>query len=113
LTRPKFKHEFPTLFSAKEHYSYTRISDVDLTSEELQCANDVAYDSVEAEAALCYNASFGKICTGEQFRVLFTLMNQSAQHAVENLRIRVVVQRVSPDPEQAAKEKAPKEDVLM
>ena len=32
---------------------------------------------------------------------------------MENLRVRVVVQRVSPDPEQAAKEKAPKEDVLM
>jgi hypothetical protein len=40
-------------------------------------------------------------------------MNQSAQHAVENLRMRVVVQRVNPDPEQAAKEKNPKEDVLM
>ncbi len=79
----------------------------------MECANDIAYDGVESESALCYNASFGKICTGEQFRVLFTLMNQSGQHAVENLKMRVAVQRVNPDPEQAAKEKQPKEEVLM
>ena len=27
--------------------------------------NDVAYDGVETEAAVNYNPSFGKICTGE------------------------------------------------
>jgi hypothetical protein len=43
--------------------------------DELESMNDIAYDGVESEAALNYNASFGKICTGEQFRVLFTLMN--------------------------------------
>jgi hypothetical protein len=75
--------------------------------------NDIAYEGVESEAAINYNASFGKICTGEHFRVLFTLMNQNVNHPVENMHMRVVVQRVSADPEVAAKEKAPKEDELL
>lgn len=74
--------------------------------------NDIAYDGVESEAAINYNSSFGKICTGEQFRVLFTLMNQNNQHPIENLRMHVKVQRVNADPEIAAKEK-PKEDDLL
>lgn len=79
---------------------------------DLENSNDIAYDGIDAESALAYNSSFGKICTGEQFRVLFTLMNTSMQHPIENLKMKVVVQRVSSDPEQAAKEK-PKEDILM
>ena len=39
-------------------------------------------------------------------------MNTSGLHSVENLKMRVVVQRISSDPEQAAKEK-PKEELLM
>jgi hypothetical protein len=37
----------------------------ELDREELEAANDVAYDGVETESALNYNSSFGKICTGE------------------------------------------------
>jgi hypothetical protein len=33
--------------------------------EELEYMNDISYDGIDSEAALNYNASFGKICTGE------------------------------------------------
>ena len=86
----------------------------DFADESLECAHDIAYDGIETDCALSYNSSFGKICTGEQFRVLFTLMNVSGQHALENLRMRVVVQRVSADADQPGKDKAAvKEEVLM
>lgn len=81
----------------------------------MECAHDIAYDGIETDAALSYNSSFGKICTGEQFRVLFTLMNVSAQHALENLRMRVVVQRVNADADAVKDGKPPavKDEVLM
>ncbi len=41
-------------------------------------SNDISYDGIEADAAISYNPSFGKIYTGEQFKVLFTLMNTSS-----------------------------------
>ena len=34
-------------------------------SSTLLNANDINYDGVETDAALTYNSSFGKICTGE------------------------------------------------
>ena len=57
----------------------------------METANDIGYDGVEGDAALNYNSSFGKICTGEQFRVLFTLMNTSQQYAIEQLKMKVMV----------------------
>jgi hypothetical protein len=84
----------------------------DAERDVMENSNDIAYDGIEAEAAMNYNSSFGKICTGEQFRVLFTIMNTSQQYSIEQLKMKVIVQRVNPDPEIASKEK-PKEDILM
>ena len=84
----------------------------DIQRDVLENSNDIAYDGIEGDAAINYNSSFGKICTGEQFRVLFTIMNTSQQYSIDQLKMKVIVQRVSSDPEVAAKEK-PKEDVLM
>jgi hypothetical protein len=35
--------------------------------------HDVSYDGVPSDCALNYVSTFGKICTGETFRVLFTI----------------------------------------
>ena len=58
-------------------------------------SNDICYDGIESDEALNYNSSFGKICTGEQFRVLFTMMNTSSQYSIDNIKMKVVVQRQS------------------
>lgn len=109
LTKPKFKHEFTTLYDSKHFQAIplfgSQLDDV-LASEESQDrsnsktqsielynSNDVSYDGVEADAALNYNPTFGKICTGENFRVLFTLMNTNAQFSIDNIKMKVVVQR--------------------
>jgi hypothetical protein len=55
----------------------------DVQSDILENTNDIAYDGIEADASINYNSSFGKICTGEQFRVLFTIMNTSQQYAID------------------------------
>jgi hypothetical protein len=56
-------------------------------------ANDISYDGVEADAAVSYNPRFGKIYTGDQFKVLFTLMNTSSSYALENMKMKVIIQR--------------------
>jgi len=56
---------------------------------------DVAFDSVPGDCALNYVSTFGKIFTGETFKVLFTIMNTSANYALQNVRMRVSVQRES------------------
>lgn len=94
LTKPKFKHEFTTLYDSKHFQAIPLFgsqldevlaledtidkSSLKSHSMELYNSNDVSYDGVEADAALNYNPTFGKICTGENFRVLFTLMNTNA-----------------------------------
>ena len=57
--------------------------------------NDVAYDGVSADCALNYVSTFGKISTGENFRVLFTIQNKSAQYSIQKLNMKVVVQKRS------------------
>jgi hypothetical protein len=54
-------------------------------------ANDISYDGIDSDSALNYNPSFGKICTGEQFRVLFTMMNTSSQYSIDQIKMKVVV----------------------
>ena len=55
---------------------------------------DVSYDGVPASAALNFNSSFGKISTGEHFKVLFTIQNQSAQYNIDELDIKSTVIRI-------------------
>ena len=42
-----------------------------------------------------YVSTFGKISTGENFRVLFTIQNESASYSLTNIRMSVRVQRIS------------------
>lgn len=53
--------------------------------------HDVGYDGVPADCALNYISTFGKISTGEQFRVLFTIQNDSSQYALQNVNMKVRV----------------------
>ena len=39
--------------------------------------HDISYDGIPADCALNYISTFGKISTGEQFKVLFTIQNDS------------------------------------
>ena len=48
------------------------------TLTDLMNRCDVSYDGVPNSAALNFNPSFGKICLGEYFKVLFTIQNTSA-----------------------------------
>ena len=70
-------------------------------------SNDISYGGVESDAAINYNSSFGKIYTGEQFRVLFTLMNTSSNYSLENIKMKVSVQR------QSLQNQKGKEEILM
>lgn len=66
LTKPKFKHDFTTLYDPTAHQPLLLPAlDEELATLELQNANDINFDGVDADAALNYNPSFGKICTGE------------------------------------------------
>ena len=71
LTKPRFKHEFTTLYDPVQFQAIPLIgSDLqdaqeELMQNELLNSNDVSYDGIESDAALSYNPSFGKICTGE------------------------------------------------
>lgn len=73
-------------------------------------SNDISYDGIESDAAINYNPSFGKICTGEQFRVLFTIMNTSSNYSLDHIKMKVIVHRSNQAQGQNAK---PKEDILM
>ena len=48
-----------------------------------------------ADCAMNYVSTFGKISTGENFRVLFTIQNESASYSLTNIRMSVRVQRIS------------------
>ena len=48
-----------------------------------------------ADCALNYVSTFGKISTGENFRVLFTIQNESASYSLTDVRMKVRVQRIS------------------
>jgi hypothetical protein len=49
--------------------------------------NDIAYDGVPADCALNYISTFGKICVGERFRVLFTIMNTSEKCTLQSIKM--------------------------
>jgi len=49
---------------------------------------DVSYDGVPNTAALNFNPSFGKICLGEYFKVLFTIQNISPAFNIEELKLK-------------------------
>ena len=96
LTRPKFNHEF-TQFNdwkafatedgaeKKQDESYMIEEDYSPAHEQPDAfrdhqwtalganRHDVGYDGVPADCALNYVSTFGKISTGENFRVLFTI----------------------------------------
>ncbi|CDW87010.1 UNKNOWN [Stylonychia lemnae] len=122
LTRPKFKHEFTTFYDQKQFQAIPLIGqqlDEQLheANQEMMNSNDITCDGIDIDSAINYNPSFGKICTGEQFRVLFTLMNTNTQYSIENIKMKVVVQRQSlnqqaPQGTQSMTQK-PKEEVLM
>lgn len=80
-------------------------------------SNDINYDGIDVDSALNYNPSFGKICTGEQFRVLFTMMNTSSNYSIDSIKMKVAVQRQSlnqpPPPGTQSTNQKPKEDILM
>eukprot|EP00347_Sterkiella_histriomuscorum_P011398 403372611 len=122
LTKPKLKHEFTTFHDQKQFIAIPLIGQqLDETlqeaNNEMMNSNDVSYDGIDADSAINYNPSFGKICTGENFRVLFTLMNTNAQFSIDNIKMKVVVQRQSlnqPNAQGAQQTQTkPKEDVLM
>lgn len=71
---------------------------------------DISYDGVPSSAALNFNSSFGKISTGEHFKVLFTIQNSSASYNLDELEIRSTVVRIQKNAPPNAQ--APKESVL-
>ena len=81
LTRPKFKNEFPQFYDSqafREEGIVALPEDMQVihdqeTLNELMNRCDVSYDGVSAAGAINFNPSFGKICTGEHFKVLFTI----------------------------------------
>lgn len=48
-----------------------------------------------ADCALNYISTFGKISTGENFRVLFTIQNDSSQYQLQKVNMKVAVQKRS------------------
>lgn len=94
LTRPKFKHEFPQ-FNDPNILEYQPNKAEDKSAWGIQGAhtNDVAYGGVSSDQSLSYLSYFGRICTGEHFKVLLTIMNSSANYSLQRLRITVRVTR--------------------
>ena len=70
---------------------------------------DVSYDGVSSSAALNFNPSFGKICMGEYFKVLFTIQSTSASYNLEELKLKSSVIRVLKNPAAAPNQVPPKE----
>ena len=117
LTRPKFNHEFTQFndnlaFGGSEaqeenDQKFDIEEDYDPTVEQPQAfrdhqwtslganRHDVGYDGVPSDCAMNYVSTFGKISTGENFRVLFTIQNESASYSLTNIRMSVRVQRIS------------------
>ena len=100
LTRPKFKNEFAQLYDGRAFQDFDLqpgevkvVHDEDLL-RDLMNRCDVSYDSVPASAALNFNSSFGKISTGEHFKVLFTIQNSSASYNLDELDIKSTVIRI-------------------
>ena len=95
LTRPKFNHEFtqfndnlafrdpntpeqdPKKFDIEEDYDpgmeQPRAFRDQQWTELGANRHDVGYDGVPSDCAMNYVSTFGKISTGENFRVLFTI----------------------------------------
>ena len=65
------------------------------TLNELMSRCDVSYDGVSAAGAINFNPSFGKICTGEHFKVLFTIQNSNPLYSLEELKLKSTVARMT------------------
>jgi hypothetical protein len=64
-------------------------------------------------AAINFNPSFGKICLGEYFKVLFTIQNNSANYDLEGLHLKSSITRISKkDPEAGVPPVTHKEQIL-
>ena len=105
LTRPKFKNEFAQFYDRRafleqdDDDAYVAPGTLKVIQDEnvlkdLMNRCDVSYDGVPASAAINFNSSFGKISTGEQFKVLFTIQNSSASYNLEELEIKSTVVRI-------------------
>ena len=89
IARPKFKHDYlhlndPAIFGEEASKGWQETGVV---------ANDVSYGGLPADANLTYASDFGRIFTGEQFCVILTVMNVSANYALTKLRITVKTTR--------------------
>lgn len=49
--------------------------------------NDISYDGLPSDCSLNYISAFGKIYVQERFRVLFTLMNTSEKHQLQQVKL--------------------------
>lgn len=97
MTRPKFKGDFPQLYDSdafqkgREHEfenDVEIIKDED-TLKDLMNRSDTSFNGVAASNAINFNPSFGKICMGEHFKVLFTIQNNSASYSLEEIKLKV------------------------
>jgi len=83
------------LFDIEEDYDPSSEQSADFRDQQWDNLgtnrHDVAYDGVSADCALNYISTFGKISTGEVFRVLFTIQNDSSAHALQNINMKVRV----------------------
>ena len=50
-------------------------------------SNEISFGGIPADDCAHYVSSFGKIYFGEKLRVLFTLMNVSDKHQLQNVRL--------------------------
>ena len=53
------------------------------TMQQLLSICDVSYAGIPASAAVTFNPSFGKICLGEEIKVLYTIQNASPVHNLD------------------------------
>ena len=58
--------------------------------------SDVSYENISSDQMLSFSSSFGKILMGEDFSAAFTIMNNSASHAISDIRMRVFAQFQNP-----------------
>ena len=98
LSRPKFKNEFVVMHDPQDNESKTAIDpklEEIITDEsvllDLRNICDISYDGVPSSAAMNFNPAFGKICQGENFKVLYTIQNSSPKHTVDQLDIKCTV----------------------
>jgi hypothetical protein len=88
LTRPKFKKEHPQ-FNDPNIFDYEPGQELDQDKavwNQQRCQlNDIAFSGVSSDQCLSYLSYFGRICTGEHFKVLLTVMNSSANYSLQKV----------------------------